>query len=187
MFFRLNVKEAALKFSRPMFVSSPGLCALSRLLRFWREFQESRKSLGHMLYFICPLRLNRKPECEKINVGTLESLLSPTLILRTIFILQVCDPDARRRRARGFAARVRYYGSICHPLGIRDVNMHIMYSLKVMYLHFGKHNYAKIMLLKPNSVLFSKFACIQLPGILTSLATVNSCISEYMNSEGKTC
>ena len=67
--------------------------------------------------------------------GTLESQLSPTLIFRTIFILQVCDPNARRRRAQSFAARVRHYGSICHPLGIRDVNMHIMYYNLSTFTH----------------------------------------------------
>ena len=57
LFFWLNVEEAALKFARPMFVSSPGLCALPRLLRFWWEFQGSGKSLGHMPNFILSVML----------------------------------------------------------------------------------------------------------------------------------
>ena len=67
VFFWLNVEEAALKFARPMFVSSPGLCALPRLLRFGREFQGSGKSLGHMLDFILSVTLQSGPEFENIN------------------------------------------------------------------------------------------------------------------------
>ena len=48
-------------------------------------------------------------------MGTLESQLSSTLIFRTIFIVQLCDPGARRRRGQSFAARVQsgFVTSIC--------------------------------------------------------------------------
>ena len=57
VFFWLNFEDAALKFDRPMFVSSLGLYVLPRLPRFWREFQGSEKSLGHMFDFILSVTL----------------------------------------------------------------------------------------------------------------------------------
>ena len=39
VFFWLNVEGAALKFARPRFVSSPGLCVLPRLHRFGGNFE----------------------------------------------------------------------------------------------------------------------------------------------------
>ena len=57
VFFLLNVEEAALKYARPMFVSSPGLCVLPRLPQFWRKFQGSGKSSGRMPHFILSVAL----------------------------------------------------------------------------------------------------------------------------------
>ena len=57
MFFRLNVEETELKYARPMFVSSPDLRALRRLILFGGNFKGPEKSLGQKLDFISSVAL----------------------------------------------------------------------------------------------------------------------------------
>ena len=67
VFFRLNVEETELKYARPMFVSSRGLHAPRRLIRFGGNFKGREKSLGHKLDFISSVALQSGNKSGKIN------------------------------------------------------------------------------------------------------------------------
>ena len=112
VFFWLNVEEAALKFARPMFVSSPRPVRASQITPVLAGISRVRKILRPhaSFHFVSRCSIVEQKCKNKIELGTMKYQLSPRLILSKDFRPSVCDPGARRKRAQGSAARIRHYG-----------------------------------------------------------------------------